>query len=97
MIIQIEIPDDIAAVLREHYPDLSRAALEALALEGYRARRISDGQVRMLLGFATRMQVHEFLKEHGVNLNYSMEDLQQDIKTSDEFLAKRKIESSNAA
>jgi hypothetical protein len=94
---KIEIPDELAQVLSERNPDLSRAALEALALEGYRLRYLSDGQVRMLLGYETRMQVHEFLKEHNVYLNYSMEDLEQDIRTSDEFLAKRKMETSNAA
>jgi hypothetical protein len=53
-------------VLSEQGTDLSRAAIEAIALEGYRSRRLSTGQVRRLLGFATRIRVHEFLKEHGV-------------------------------
>jgi len=97
MKIEIEIPDELARALAERGADLSRAALEAMALEGYRSRRLSDGQVRRLLGFSTRMRVHEFLKEHNVDLNYSMEDLEQDIRASDELLAKRNLDNSNAA
>jgi hypothetical protein len=32
----------------------ARAALEALALEGYRSERLSEYDVRQLLGFETR-------------------------------------------
>jgi Uncharacterised protein family (UPF0175) len=62
MDVQIQIPDDVARVIQNQQPDLSRAALEALALEGYRSERLSEGQVRRMLGFRTRMQVHSFLK-----------------------------------
>ncbi len=64
MYIELELPDDIAQALQAS--DLSRAALEALALEGYRSQRLGGGQVRRLLGFTTPMQVHAFLKEHGI-------------------------------
>jgi hypothetical protein len=33
--------------------------------------------------------VHGFLKEHGVYLNYSMEDLEHDIRESDRLIALR--------
>ncbi len=79
MHIDLQVPDDVGSVLQAQYSDLSRAALEALALEGYRAGSLTESQVRRLLGFSTRMQVHAFLKEHGVHLNYSMKDLEQDI------------------
>ena len=97
MKIEIEIPDELAHALAGRCGDLSRAALEAIALEGYRSRWLSDGQVRRLLGFSTRIKVHEFLKEHNVYLNYSTEDLKQDILASDELLAKRNLDNSNAA
>ena len=64
MQIQIEIPDEMAQALCAD--DLARAALEALALESYRSRRLGGGQVQKLLGFRTPMQLHAFLKEHGV-------------------------------
>jgi hypothetical protein len=43
MDVQLQIPDDVARVIQNQQPDLSRAALEALALEGYRSERLSEG------------------------------------------------------
>ncbi len=97
MTIEIQIPDDIACLLSQHYPDLSRAALEAIALEGYRSMKLSTAQVRRMLGFSTRIQVHEFLKEHGVYLHYTMADLEQDRKASMAREETQKIPNPNAA
>jgi hypothetical protein len=68
MDVQLQIPDDVARVIQSEQPDLSRAALEALALEGCRSVRLSEAQVSRMLGFRTRMQVHAFLKAHNVCL-----------------------------
>jgi hypothetical protein len=78
MNITIEIPDDLAAVLTSSGQDLGRAALEALALEGYRSDRLTEADIRQLLEFETRMEVHGFLKEHGAFLPYTLEDLEHD-------------------
>ena len=85
MDVQLQIPDDVAHTLQSEQPDLSRAALEALALEGYRRRRLSEAQLRRMLGFRTRMQVHEFLKAHNVYLNYSVGDLERDLESLKRF------------
>lgn len=61
--------------------DLSRAALEALATEAYRERKISHTQLGQLLGFETRMEVDAFLKDRGVELEYTSEDLKRDLET----------------
>jgi hypothetical protein len=82
MDVQLQIPDDVARVIQNEQPDLSRAALEALALEGYRSERLSEGQVRRMLGFRTRMRVHTFLKAHNVYLNYSIRELENDLPRS---------------
>ncbi len=82
MNLELQIPDEVALLLTSEYADLPRAVVEALALEGYRSKRFSEGQVRRMLGFSSRMQVHAFLKEHGVHLHYSLEDLDQDRETS---------------
>jgi predicted HTH domain antitoxin len=66
---------------------LSRPEVERLALESYRRGNLSDEQVRRLLGFRSRFDVHAFLKEHGVYLNYSREDLREDMKFSDSWLS----------
>jgi hypothetical protein len=85
MDVQVQIPDDVAHALESEQPDLSRAALEALALEGYRRRRLSEAQLRRMLGFRTRMQVHEFLKAKNVYLNYSVRDLERDLESLKRF------------
>ncbi len=85
MDVQLQIPDDVARVIQNQQPDLSRAALEALALEGYRSQRLSEGQVRRFLGFRTRMQVHTFLQAHNVYLNYSIRELQNDLASLKHF------------
>jgi hypothetical protein len=81
MDVQLQIPDDVARIIQIEQPDLSRAALEALALEGYRSERLSEAQVRRMLGFRTRMQVHAFLKAHKVHLNYSTDELEKDFES----------------
>ena len=82
MQITLDIPEAFAAQLIAAGKDPAREALEALAVEGYRTQRLSENQVRILLGFATRMEVHALLQDHDVYLNYSMEDLDQDIQAS---------------
>ena len=77
MQITLDVPDEIA----EGLEDLPRALLESFAVEGYRSGKLTEEQVRRILGYGTRMQVHGFLKEHGVYLNYGREDLEQDIQT----------------
>ena len=82
MNLELHIPDESPS---SEYADLPRAAVDALALEGYRSKRFSEGQVRQMLGFSSRLQVHAFLKEHGVHLHYSLDDLEQDRTTSREL------------
>jgi hypothetical protein len=67
--------------------NLSRTEAERLVLEGYRCGKLSDEQVRRLLGFDSQFDVHDFLKERGVYLNYGKEDLEQDLKFSDSWLS----------
>jgi predicted HTH domain antitoxin len=66
---------------------LSRTEVEKRVLEAYAHGDLSDEQVRRLLGFETQFEVHAFLKERGVHLNYSREDLEQDLKFSDSWLS----------
>jgi hypothetical protein len=51
MEVTLRIPDDIAQRLSASGSDLSRRALEAFALEEYRAGRLTEAQLRQLLGF----------------------------------------------
>jgi hypothetical protein len=79
MEVAIHVPDDVAAALP--WEDVPRHILEQLALEGYRDGWLSEEQVRRLLGYETRLDVHSFLKEHGAYLRYTVEDLERDRAT----------------
>ena len=81
MQVTLEIPDTLAAQLAAAGKDPARAALEALAVEGYRTRQLYEEQIRRMLSYESRMQVHALLKEHDVPLDYSVEDLEQDMET----------------
>jgi len=85
MQITLELPDDVAQGLEAQLKNLPRALLESFALEGYRSGKLTEEQVRRILGFGTRMQVDGFLKEHGVYLDYTLEDLDRETETSREF------------
>jgi hypothetical protein len=93
--ITFDIPDGLALQVAAEGQDPARAAVEALALEGYRARRLSESAVREMLGFETRMEVHAFLNLHGVCLNYDLADLEQDITTADKL--SRKVQDEKAS
>jgi len=80
MQITFELPEDIANGLQSKWKDLSRAALESLALEAYRSRALSAAQLRRLLGFETGMQLDAFLKEHEI-YDFSVADFEQDRET----------------
>jgi predicted HTH domain antitoxin len=78
----VEIPDDLAQRLTHEGQDPARAALEAMAIEGYRSGALNAFQTRRLLGFETRYELDGFLKEHHVSEHaYDLEDLEQDRQT----------------
>ena len=79
--VTIGLPEELTQALASSSADLSRAALEALATEAYRERKISHAQLRQLLGFETRMETDSFLKDRGVELASTYEDLQRDLET----------------
>jgi hypothetical protein len=83
MRITLDVPEDIAADLAAKGENLPRAALEALAIEEYRAQRLSTAQLRRLLGYQIRMQAHAFLKKHGVYLHYTLADVEHDRQAGD--------------
>lgn len=84
--ITLEIPDELSAFLAGSGQDLTRAAIEAIALEGYREQKVSSGQLRRLLGFGTRMQVHAFLKARGIPVQFDATDLEQDRAAGDRLV-----------
>jgi hypothetical protein len=77
--IEINIPDEIAQQLRRGWGDLPRRALEALAAEGYRSGVLTTMQIQQMLNLQSRWETDAFLKAHNCYMDYSEEDLAQDI------------------
>jgi Uncharacterised protein family (UPF0175) len=82
MEITLNLPEDVAEGLAGKWNDLPRAALESVALEGYRAGALTQAQVRRLLGFGSLAEVDGFFKQHGVYLEYTLDDLERDTTNS---------------
>jgi hypothetical protein len=70
----LELPDDIAQALSAH-GDLSRRALEALVVDGYRQKTLTQAQVGRVLGLA-RIATEKFLAQYVDLYDYSMTELE---------------------
>jgi predicted HTH domain antitoxin len=79
MVVQLNVPDDIAAKLAARWVDLPKQALEALAAEAYREGILTAFEVQRTLGLSSRWDTDEVLKRAGAFLDYTEDDLQQDI------------------
>jgi hypothetical protein len=91
MQIIISIPDELAAALIRAGQEPSRAALEALALEAYRERRMTGYQLRTLLGISSRFELDALLKDHKIE-KYTVEDFDHDLATIRELDRKPKTD-----
>jgi Uncharacterised protein family (UPF0175) len=70
MQIIVELPEVIA-----RHADAGREALEALAIEGYRTRKLTQFDVGRLLGLS-RIQTEGFLAHHVDLYDYSPQELE---------------------
>lgn len=68
MDIRLCIPDEVARRLSGAGGDMSRRALEALALEGYREKILTLREISEMLGLS-RIQAEDFLGQHQVPLS----------------------------
>jgi len=71
----VDIPDDLARRVIAAGGDVSRQALEALALEELRAGRITEPELAQALGLG-RLQLDGFLKSHGIYQEYTVQDFE---------------------
>lgn len=86
MHVEVNIPDE---VFNSSNPNISREVLEAVAAEGFRSGQLTTAQVRWLLGFETRFEVHRFLADRGIPwVNYSVEDAERERRVWKELLNK---------
>ena len=81
MEISISVPDDVADRLHAKWNDLPRHVLEALVADAYRQGVLTAAEVRRILGLASRYDTDAFLKEAGADLDYTWQDLEEDLET----------------
>jgi predicted HTH domain antitoxin len=79
--IQFQLPASLEESLRQNLGrDLALEARDALLAEAYRRAKISVRELASVLGVSID-GAHGFLKARGVPLNYSLDDLDQDLAT----------------
>jgi predicted HTH domain antitoxin len=77
--IAIDIPDDIGQVLAARAGGVSRAVLQAVAIEAYRSGSITPLQVQQMLGLRSFWETESFLRRAEAFHDYTMDDLERDI------------------
>ncbi len=82
MQVRLDVPEEVARRFAAEPGGVTRAALEALAIEGVRSGKLTVHQAREMLGIASRYEMDGFLKAHGVLLPISLEDVVTDTNTA---------------
>lgn len=82
MRVRLDVPEEVAKQFATEPGGVTRAALEALAIEGVRSGKLTVHQAREMLGIASRYEMDGFLKERGVLLPITMEDVITDTNTA---------------
>lgn len=88
MLITIEIPEEIGSQLQQSWQNIPQKLTEALAVEGYRSGIMTSAQIQQLLKFSSRWETEQFLKNAQAYLDYTEEDLLEDVQTLRQVLPK---------
>jgi hypothetical protein len=83
----VKLPNEVAAYLGETPEAAARQLLESAAAEGYRAHRLSRGQVREMLELDWQ-GTEDFLASHDCVRHYSLADLEDDRRTLSQLPAR---------
>ena len=78
MHVSLEIPEDLGRRIATDSGELTKAALEGLALEAIRAGKLTVSQARRLLCIPSRYEMDGFLKAHGILLDLTLDDVCRD-------------------
>lgn len=69
MQVTIELPDVIAAELKNKWGDLPRGVLEAVAVDGFRKGELTDRQAMTILGYRTNAELESLLSRASIGLD----------------------------
>ena len=81
MTLDLPVPAALSETLRTRFADLPKAALEGVALEGYRHGILSLAQVRELLDLPSRWAAQEFLEKFGCWPDYDPATMQAELSS----------------
>ena len=81
MTITLEIPEELAARLGNRAAAMSR---ESLGLAAVKEGMWTEAQLGRFLGL-TRLELDQFLKDHGVELPYTWADLKRERALFDQY------------
>lgn len=79
MQVTVTIPDNLTTRLEQNLGNLSELVLVGFALNAYQNKLISTHELGQLLGLDSIYEVHRFLKDSGVYLNYDEDELLADL------------------
>lgn len=83
--VTLQLPENVARSLGESHEQMARQLLENAAIEGYRTGQFSHRQVGDMLRL-DYWQTENFLAEHRVPLNYTIDDLDADRSALERIL-----------
>ena len=87
----MKLPDELARQLIPVGSDPARIAVEDMAVEAYRAGRLTEHQLATLLGM-DRYELDGFLKKREVWLDYTEDDLRREVEVGERLWKKRQDE-----
>ena len=87
----VKLPDELARQVIPVGSDPARIAVEDMAVEAYRARRLTEHQLATLLGM-DRYELDGFLRKREVWLDYTEDDLRREVEVGERLWKKRQDE-----
>ena len=80
---EVEIPDSIAAMLREQDPDLARLSREKLVCSLYRDGMLSQAEAMRELGSPSRLAFEQLLTRHNLHRDWPAEEVEREATAVD--------------
>ena len=78
----MDVPGNVAQQFAAAPGGITRAAMEALAIEGVRSGKLTAHQARQMLSIGSRYEMDGFLKAHGILIPMTIEDIRRDSDTA---------------
>lgn len=84
MQITMDIPDDLVQAIRLPEEEIQKRLMVELAIRLYRKKLLNFGKARKLANM-TYWDFYELLGQEGVDRNYDVNELEEDLRTLEEL------------